>query len=258
MHCRLHAVVLVVSCLLAACADSDTGTAPSSTTASAAGTASTVSSGPAAPTTHPHRGGYNTTPLRSDGQRVTFRITTTDGVTGEVSFAPTDTTIERIQSSVSLIGPGGQAVGGRDVFSSRADDEMFASYCASDLGGNCTPRSTAELAEGNRVETFGRADGGTSTRVVFGPWAIFVQGRDVADSFSFRSGPDGFPLIAARGAGWSTTNIELNISTATGRYVMRSDPGGTCAAPAPRTMCDRGLSIQSFGPGPDATLRRMN
>ena len=261
MHTRLHTVLLVVACVLAACSDSDSdgGTvSPSSTTTVVSGSAATVSSGQSAPSTNPHRSSYNTTPLRSDGQRVTFRLTTTDGVTGEVSLAPLDTTIDRIQSSVSLIRPDGQTAGGRDVFSSRADDEMFAGYCASVLGGNCTPRSTEALAEGNRVETYGRADGGISTRVVFGPWAILVQGRDVADSFSFRNGPDGFPLITARGGGWSTSSTELNISTVTGRYVMRSDPSGTCGVPAARVTCDRGLSIQSFGPDPDATLHRMN
>ena len=262
MHARLRdalltVVVLVVVSALAACSDSDTAAPPSTATATAA--AALGSTAPTPPSTTPLRAGsYNITPLRSDGQRVTYRVTMTDGVTAEVSLAPPGATLERVQPSVSLVRPNGQTAGGREVFTSRADDEVFAAYCASTLGGNCTPRSSEEIADGNRFETFGRADGGTATRVVFGPWAVWVQGRDVADSFTFRNGPDGFPLIAARSPGWSTTNAELNVSTVTGRYVMRSDPSGTCGAPAARTACDRGLSIQSSGPDADASLRRMN
>ena len=256
MHASLRdALFLLALCAVGACADSDTAS-PSTTATGAAAVGSTSSP---TPTTTPLRAGnYNVTPLRTDGQRVTFRITMTDGVTAEISLAPPDATIERVQPSVSLVRPNGQPAGGREVFTSRADDEVFATYCASALGGNCTPRASEELADGNRFETFARADGGTATRVVFGPWAVLVQGRDVADAFTFRNGPDGFPLIAARSPGWSATNTELAISSVTSRYVLKSDPSGTCSAPAARTACDRGLTIQSSGPDADASLRRMN
>lgn len=258
MHARLRdALLLVAVCLLAACSDSDT-TSPSNTVTGAAAVGSSGSTAPSPSTTARSTGSYNITPLRTDGQRVTFRITMTDGVTAEISLAPPDATIERVQPSVSLVRPNGQLAGGREVFTSRADDDVFVAFCASALGGNCTPRSSEDLAEGNRIETFGRADGGTAMRVVFGPWAVFVQARDVADSFTFRNGPDGFPLISPRSAGWSATNSELAISSLTGRYVMRSDPSGACGAPAARTACDRGLTIQSSGPDADASLRRMN
>jgi hypothetical protein len=258
MQSRLHGALLVVIGLLAACSDSNSTSTSGSAPTTTAMTAVSTSAVPAPPSTFPLSvGNYNVTPLRTDGQRVVFRITTPDGATGEVSFSPPDTTIETIQPSISLIRPDGQTAGGRDIYSSRADG-TFRSYCESVLGGNCTPRRTEEIRDGNRFETFARTDGGTASRVVFGPWAIFVEGRDAADSFSFHNGPDGFPLISARTTGWSTTNITLSVSTPTGRYEMQSDPTGACGPAQPRTVCDRGLSIRSFGPGPDASVRRMN
>jgi hypothetical protein len=198
--------------------------------------------------------------VRSDGQRVTFRLTVPDGATGEVSFAPPDTTISLIEASIGLVRPGGQSAGGGGIFTAARDDAFFASYCAVTLGGNCTPKTSEPIADGNRVETFAPTAGGTATRVVFGPWAMFVQDRDVANAFAFRSGPDGFPLVAPVAAGYTMKDAYLRLYTSGAPPVhMRSDPSGACSGDAATSgLCDRGLSIERTGLSPAPSIRRIN
>jgi hypothetical protein len=249
---------VVALCVLAACGDSgsDETTASSTTTVVGLTTSSVAPSTTRALST----GNYNVTPLRSDGQRVTFRLTLADGVTGEVSLTPANTTIDAVEPKIELVRPNGQAGGGGDIFTTRADDPAFDAFCASALGGNCKPRSTEDLREGNRLETYALAAGGTINRVVFGQWAIMVHGRDVADAFTFRIGPDGFPLVAARASGWRAGPSALYVDTQSGaRYVLRSDPSGTCSvATGSRVQCDRGLSVEPVATSPDASIRRIN
>jgi hypothetical protein len=165
-----------------------------------------------------------------------------------------------IEASIDLVRPGGQSAGGGGIFTAAADDAFFASYCATALGGNCAPTTSEPIADGNRVDTFARAIGGTATRVVFGPWAMFVQDRDVANAFAFRSGPDGFPLVAPLAAGYTTRNSYLRVYTAGApRYQMRSDPSGACSDDATKSgQCDRGLSIEPIGLSAAASIRRIN
>lgn len=255
MRVRLLVLLVASAGVAVACGDSSPeSTAPSSTIATVA---TTGASAPA--TTTLSLGGYNVTPVRSDGQRVTFRLTAPDGVTGEVAFSPAETTISAVEPSIDLVRPDGQSAGGGGIFSAAANDKFFANYCTTALGGNCSPKTSDSIAEGNRVETFTRAAGGTTTRVVFGPWAMFVQDRDVANAFSFRGGPDGFPLIEPRTAGFTTANRSLRIYTAGGSiYLLRSDPSGTCKADTTTSgLCDRGLSVDpSAFAAP--TVKRVN
>jgi hypothetical protein len=253
----MHGALLVAACLLAACSDSDSDPAASTAAPPTAATTlvTTSSAGTASTTTVRGLGNYNVTPLRRDGQRVTFRLTVPDGVVGEVSFAPADTVISMVEPSIELRRPGGAPAGGGGIFGARADDPFFTNFCSVALGGNCTPRSSDALADGNRFESFSRAAGGDAMRVVFGPWAMFVQGRVVADAFVFHNGPDGFPLVTPRGGGFTTANAYVRVYTTAGpRYHLRSDPSGACD-PAGTTAqrCDRGLSID----GADATVRRI-
>src|SRR5687768_17340090 len=145
MRSRLHVILVSAACCVAACSDSSTQ--PSTTVTAVSNTTS------AAPTSTPTStststsiarslGGYNVTPLRSDGQRVTFRLTSPDGATGEVSFAPPDTTISLIEPSIGLVRPDGQSAGGGGIFSAAANDAFFASYCTTTLAGNCTPKTS--------------------------------------------------------------------------------------------------------------------
>lgn len=268
MRSRLHVILGAAACFVAACSDSspDSVTPPSttvatvSTTTSAAPTSTSTPTATSSTTIARSLGGYNVTPLRSDGQRVTFRLTTPDGAIGEVAFAPPDATISLIEASIDLVRPGGQSAGGGGIFTAASDDALFASYCATALGGNCAPTTSEPIADGNRVETFARTTGGTATRVVFGPWAMFVQDRDVANAFAFRSGPDGFPLVASLSTGFTTRNSYLRVYTAgEPRYHMRSDPSGACSGDAARLgMCDRGLSIEPIGLSSAASIRRIS
>ncbi|HUP73159.1 MAG TPA: hypothetical protein VM282_08920 [Acidimicrobiales bacterium] len=276
MHSRLQLILVAIVGLVAACSGStDESAPPASTISAVAATTTTTTTTTTSTTTPPATtaaatttpttaarslGGYNTTPLRSDGQRVTFRLTTPDGVTGEVAFAPPDTTISSIEASIELVRPNGQPGGGGDIFTAASNDAFFASFCAGTLGGKCAPTTSEPIADGNRVETFARATGGTTTRVVFGPWAMLVQDRDVANAFRFHSGTDGFPLVVPRAAGYSTTNPALQVFTAAGpRYLMRSTSSGTCSGDtATSGLCDRGLSIEASGPFPAPSIRRIN
>jgi hypothetical protein len=247
--------LLSLACLLAACGDAGSDETGDSTDALASTTVQAASTTAARST-----GNYNVTPLRSDGQRVIFRITLADGVTGEVSLAPADTAIESVGPRIELMRPGNVAAGGGDIFTTRADDRTFATFCASTLGGVCKPRTTEDLSEGIQYETYGLAAGGTIGRVVFGQWAVIVNGRDVADAFTFRIGPDGFPLVSPRTTGWSTSAPSLTINASrAARYLMRSDPSGSCGpAPGSRTHCDRGLSVEALSTSPDASVKRIN
>ena len=264
MRPRLHVILVAAACLVAACSGSSPDTAaPSSTTAAAVSSTSgapTTSSSTPTTTIARRLGSYNVTPLRSDGQRVTFRLTAPDGAIGEVGFTPPNTTISLIEASIDLLRPDGQSAGGGGIFTAAADDPFFASYCATALGNNCAPKTSEPIADGNRVETFARAIGGTATRVVFGPWAMFVQDRDVANAFTFRSGPDGFPLVAPIASGYATRNASLNVYTSDGPpYHLRSDPSGTCTNDAAMSgRCDRGLTIEASGLSPAASIRRTN
>jgi len=163
-----------------------------------------------------------------------------------------------IEPSVSLLKPDGQPGGGGGIFPATAESGMFASICAGILGGNCTPKTTAALADGNRVEEFARADGGVLTRVVFGPWAMLVGNRDSAAAFDFHGGPDGFPVVAARAAGYAIKDPYLTIyMTDARRYILRSDPAAVCNGTS-GSRCDRGLSIEPLGPVDDVVVRRVN
>ena len=137
-----------------ACGDS--GSAPESAPPSTTIGADTTSGTPSAPSsTMPlSLGGYNVTPIRSDGQRVTFRITLPDEAVGEVSFAPVNTTISYVEPSIELLRPGGQPAGGGGIFTAAESDPFFVSYCANSLGGNSAPKSSEALADGNRLEAF--------------------------------------------------------------------------------------------------------
>jgi hypothetical protein len=254
---RLRVLGLITVCLLTACGDSNADDATNAST-----TMPAPSSASSAPTTiaAPSKGNYNVTPLRHDDQRVTFRVTLADGVTGEVSLTPADTAIESVGPWVELMRPGNVITGGGDIFTTRFDDTIFASFCASALGGKCTPRSTEPLADGNQFETYDLAAGGTIGRVVFGPWAILVKDRETADAFTFRGGPDGFPLVSPRATGWSTGTPTLTIyASRSTRYVLRSDPSGNCSPNAgSRVQCDRGLSVEPVATSPDASVRRVN
>ncbi|MEO8691970.1 MAG: hypothetical protein ABI658_00555 [Acidimicrobiales bacterium] len=255
MRSRLLVFLVSSACLATACGDSVSESATSSSTI-AAGISTSVST---PSTTTLSLGGYNITPLRSDGQRVTFRLTVPDGATGEVAFSPADTQISLVEPSIELLRPDGQSAGGGGIFGAAANDAFFANYCATALGGNCSPKTSEPIADGNRVETYTRTIGGTTTRVVFGPWAMFVQDRDVANAFSFRGGPDGFPLVEPRASGFTTKNASLRVYTAAGsRYLMRTDASGTCSSDAVTSgLCDRGLSVDpSAFTAP--TLRRIN
>ena len=87
---------------------------------------------------------------------------------------------------------------------------------------------------------------------------MFVQDRDVASAFSFRGGPDGFPLVEPRAAGYTTRSPSLRVYTAAGsRYLMRSDASGACNADgATSGLCDRGLSVDP-GVFSAPTVRRI-
>ena len=260
---RLQVILMSAACYLAACSDStqDSASIEASSSTVAAGATGGTQSASVPPTTMTlSLGGYSVTPLRSDAQRVTFRLTLPDGATGEVAISPPNTTISLVEPSIGLLRPDGQPAGGGEIFTASAGDKFFTSYCADALGGNCTPRTNDPIADGNRVETFMRTDGGIVTRVVFGPWAMFVQGRDIADAFAFHGGPDGFPMVAARAPGYATKNAYLTVVTNGGpRYVMRSDPSGACSTvSSTRIHCDRGLSIEALGSAEPATVRRMN
>ena len=259
VHPRLQLILVTTACLVGACGDSGSASepAPPSTTIGAVTTSGT----PSAPSsTMPlSLGGYNVTPIRSDGQRVTFRITLPDEAVGEASFAPIDTTISYVEPSIELLRPGGQPAGGGGIFTAAESDPFFVSYCANSLGGNCTPKSSESLADGNRLEAFTRTDGVVVTRVVFGPWAMFVQGREIADAFIFRGGPDGFPVVHPRAAGFATTNPYLRVYTNHGPpYLFRSNPSGACTE-MPRTpqQCDRGLSVESVSTEGAPIVRRI-
>jgi hypothetical protein len=277
MRSRLQPILVALMVLVAACSGSDDAAAPSSTIAALAATTTTSTSTTTATTSTATTstattvtttttaarslGNYNITPLRSDGQRVTFRLTTPDGVTGEVAFAPPNTVISSIEASIDLVRPDGQPGGGGRIFTAASDDAYFASYCASTLGGKCAPATSEPIADGNRVETFASASGGgTTTRVVFGPWAMLVHDRVVANAFGFLSGTDGFPMVVPRAGGYSTTKPALLIFTAGGpRYVMRSLSSGTCSGDTATTgLCDRGLSVEASGPFPAPSIRRIN
>jgi hypothetical protein len=256
-------MLLIVVLLVGACSDDSPDAVAGSTTSvvatAAAAAAASSTTAAATPSTTAARsvGNYNVAPLRSDGQRVTFRVTLADGATAEMSLTPADTAIKTVDPKIDLVRPNGTPAGGGTIHTVRADDATFTSFCSSALGGKCKPSSTQDLAEGNELETFALASGETTSRVVFGPWAIFVNGRDVADAFTFRNGPDGFPLVSARAAGWSTSAPTLSVETAGGaRYLLRSDPSGTCPPADSRTHCDRGLSIQPLATSPDASVRR--
>ena len=272
---RLHAILVAAACVVAGCSGSSPDSAaPSSTIATAVSTttgapptsasvpSTSTTTSPSMPSTTSARslGGYNLTPLRSDGQRVTFRLTVPDGAMGEVSFAPPDTTISLIEASIALVRPDGQSAGGGGIFTAAADDALFSRFCTVTLGGNCAPKTSEPIADGNRVETFTRVDGGTATRVVFGPWAMFVRDRDVANAFLFRSGPDGFPLVAQSTAGYTTKDAYLSVYTGGGPpYHVRSDPSGACSGGAAASaQCDRGLSVEPSGQSAPPSVRRIN
>ena len=273
MRSRLQVILVVIACLVAACSGSDDGATPTSTIAGGVSTTTTPSTATTptttgtptatlAPSTTTARslGGYNVTPLRSDGQRVTFRLTTPDGATGEVSFAPADTIISSIEPSIVLTRPNGQPAGGGGISSSAKDDAFFASYCGVALGGNCSPMTTEPIVDGNVFETFARSDGRSVSRVVFGPWAMFVQDRDIANAFSFRSGPDGFPLVVPLAAGWTTSDPFLRVYIGGGPpYYLRSNSSGMCTGDtATSGLCDRGLSIDRGVVSPAPSIRRIN
>ena len=259
---RAYLSLVAAACVVAACSSSPTDSTPSSTTIDL--TTSTTSNAVAttAPTTTttlaPSLGGYSVTPVRSDGQRVTFRLTVPDGAVAEVAFSPPDATIRLIEPSIGLRPPDGRTAGG-GIFAASATTGIFADMCATMLGGNCTPKTSDALADGARVEEFARVDGGVLVRVVFGPWAILVREREIASAFNFHGGPDGFPIVTARTPGYSTTDPYLYIYMTDGRrFILRSDASGACAAnSSPR--CDRGLSIDAPGSAnDDVTLRRIS
>jgi hypothetical protein len=237
---------------------------PTSTTNAATATTtlvttstSTANASPPPTTVAPSLGGYSVTPVRSDGQRVTFRLTVPDGAVAEVSFSPPDATIMLIEPSIGLLPPNGPAAGG-GIFTASAESGVFASICATVLGGNCTPKSTEPLPDGARVEEFTRADGGVFIRVVFGPWAMTVRDREIAKAFAFHGGPDGFPIVSALSAGYATKDPYLQIYMTDGRrYLLRSDASATCtdAAVSP-SRCDRGLTIIGMGQSDDVTVVR--
>lgn len=204
-------------------------------------------------------GGYNVTPVRSDGQRVTFRLTLPDSTIGEVAFSPADTAISLVEPSIELVRPDGQSVG-VGIFTAAANDAFFSSYCKNSLGGNCTPKTSESIADGNRAETFTRTDGAIVTRVVFGPWAMIVHGREIADAFSFRGGPDGFPLVEPRTAGFTIKNPYVRVYTNSGPpYLLRQDPSGSCTGLARTALhCDRGLTIESVSNAASPTVHRIN
>ena len=233
--------------------------APTSTAATTQSTAPTSTAVTAPSTTATATpGGYSVTPIRSDGQRVTFRLTVPDGAVAEVSLSPPDATIMLIEPSVSLLKPDGQPGGGGGIFPATAGSGLFASICAGILGGNCTPKTTTPLTDGNRVEEFARTDGGVLTRVVFGPWAMIVGNRESAAAFDFHGGPDGFPVVAARAAGYAIKDPYLTIyMTDARRYIMRSDPAAVCSGIS-GSRCDRGLSIEPLGTVDDVVVRRVN
>src|SRR5205085_1402782 len=156
MRSRLCVLLVVSAFVGAACGDATSGTSPASMTAAAVTTSVSTPS----TTTALNLGGYNVTPVRSDAQRVTFRLTLPDGSTGEVAFSPADTAITSVEPSIDLVRPDGQPAGGGGIFTAAADDKFFVSYCATALGGNCSPQRTDSIADGNRVETYARAIGG--------------------------------------------------------------------------------------------------
>src|SRR5688572_25970964 len=138
MRSRLQVILVALACLVAACSGADDAAPPSTVSGAvttspsplSTATPSTTSAATAPSTTTARSlGGYNVTPLRSDGQRVTFRLTTPDGAMGEVSFAPPDTIISSVEPSIGLTRPNGQPAGGGGVGSSAKDDAFFASYC---------------------------------------------------------------------------------------------------------------------------------
>jgi hypothetical protein len=271
MNQRSWLTLVASACVLAACSSKASQSIPTTSTKQSEATttqsaAATTTRGTAITTTAPSPsttvaappGPYSVTPIRSDGQRVTFRLTVPDGAVAEVSLSPADATITLIEPSVALVKPDGQSGGGGGIFSSSTADGMFASLCASVLGGNCTPKATAPLADGNRVEEFTRTDGGILTRVVFGPWATTVGDRAIAAAFDFHGGPDGFPVVAARTTGYSIKDSFLRIYMTDGRrYILRSDTAAACnGTSAPR--CDRGVSVESQGSNDDVSVRRIS
>jgi hypothetical protein len=260
---RRYLSFAAAACVVAACSSAPRDSTPSTTTIDLATTTTSnavATTAPASPTTTlaPSLGGYSVTPIRSDGQRVTFRLTVPDGAVAEVAFSPPDASIRLIEPSIGLRPPDGRTAGG-GIFAASATTGVFADMCATMLGGNCTPKTSDALADGARVEEFTRVDGGVLVRVVFGPWAILVREREIASAFNFHGGPDGFPIVTARTPGYSTADPYLYIFMNDGRrFILRSDVSGACAATsAPR--CDRGLSIDALGSATDdVTLRRIS